>query len=376
LPINVVFRAKDGSFDRATTTTAADGRFRLDGLTATGPHLVFVEYKDITYPPEMVELDKPDALGKVRLEVFDPSDDGSKLRINRIQTVIGRGEAGVYRVQALVSVENTERSVLRRAKDGAPLARFGLLPDRTGELNASLGFNPADVNVGADGSAEFRGPIFPGKQWLSVMYEVDAGGADLLTEISFPEHLDTFELYVRDEGMAIYAQPLHPSQLHVEREQGKPVAYQTYVGFDVGAGTRIPLRLETIPQRGASQVLAAALVAVLFGMLGVFVGLPVAEGARGARRELDAEAEAGAPEALLSALADLEHDFEMGKISEADRERMREELRREAVQEMARQREKPRAPRASPPAPAIRACSCGQEVAPEARFCSACGRKL
>jgi hypothetical protein len=378
LPINVVFRAKDGSFDRTSTTTTADGRFRVDGLTETGPHLVFVEYKDITYPPEMVELDKPDATGQVQLEVFDESDDGSKLRISRIQTVVGRGEAGVFRIQHLIALENTGRSVLRRAKDAPPLARFGLLPNRTeGELAASLGFNPADVVAGADGSAEFRGPIFPGEQMLNVSYEVDAGGRDLLTEIAFPEAVQEFELYVRDEGMAIYAQPLHPAQLHVEREQGKPVPYQKYLGFDIAAGTRVPLRLETLPEPGTSELLAAALVAVLFGMLAVFVGFPVAEGARGTRREREVEADTGPPEALLAALADLEHDFEMGKISEGDRERMREELRREAVQAMALQRaEKARAPRPPPSTPAIRVCSCGQEASSEARFCSACGRKL
>lgn len=378
LPISVVFRAKDGSFDRASTTTAADGRFRVDGLGETGPHMVFVEYKDITFGPEMVELDKPDATGQVKLEVFEPSDDGSKLRITNLKTIVGRGEAGVYRVQHLVGFENTERSVLRRAKDAAPLARFGFLPNRTGEVGASLGFTPADVSEGSDGVGEFRGPIFPGEQWLSVSYEVDAGGSDLITELPFPEAVEEFELYVRDEGMVIHADQLHTAQLHVEREGGRPVPYQKYLGFDVAAGTRVPLRLEKLPEQGTSQVLAAALVAVLFGLLGVFVGLPVAEGARGARRERELEVEDGAPQRLISALADLEHDFEMGKVSEADRERMREELRREAVQEMALLRaDKARAAaRPTPPRPAIRVCSCGQEATAEARFCSSCGRKL
>ncbi len=386
LPISVVFRAKDGGFDRASTTTAADGHFRVDGLTATGPHLVFVEYKDITYPPEMVQIEKPDTTGKVRLEVFDPSDDGSKLRVSTLKTIVARGDAGTYRVEQLISLENTDRSVLRRAKDAPPLARFGLLPNRSGEVGASLGFTPAEVGFGSDGAAEFRGPIFPGQQWLTVDYEIDAGGRDLLTELPFPEAVASFELYVRDEGMAIYAQPLHPAQLFVQREQGKPVPYQAYLGFDVAAGTRIPLRLETLPEPGTSQVVAAAMVAILFGLLGVFVGMPVAEGAREARREREVEADDGPSAALATALADLEHDFEMGKVTLEDRERMREELRREAVEELARRRAAPaRPPRSErkPPASApeaeasIRFCSdCGSKVTPEARFCSSCGHKL
>jgi hypothetical protein len=381
LPISVVFRGKDGGFDRASTTTAADGRFRVDNLKETGPHLVFVEYKDITYPPEMVELEKLDSTGSVRLEVFDPSNDGSKLRIAELKTVIGRAEAGVYRVQHLIGLENNDRAVLRRPQDAEPLARFGLLPNRSSEIGASLMFTPADLTLSDDGAAEYRGPIFPGMQWLTVTYEVDAGGRDLISELSFPQPVERFDLYVRDQGLAIFAQPLHPSQLHVEREQGTPVPYQSYVGFDIAAGTRIPLRFETLPEPGTSQVTAAALVALLFGALCVFVGFPITEGARATARIREPEPSDVTADALVASLADLEHDFEMGKISAEDRERLREELRREALQEMARRSvvPAPRGRRRALPAsaaPSARVCSCGQTAAADARFCSACGLKL
>ena len=317
----------------------------------------------------------------MRLEVFDPSEDCSNLRIAEIKTIIGRAEAGVYRVQQLIGLENTDRSVLQRAAGAPPLARFALLPNRSAEVGASLMFSPADISTAADGTAEYRGPVFPGMQWLTVTYEIDSGGGpDLISELAFPEPLDRFELYVRDPGgLAIYAQPLHAAPLHVERESGAPVPYQSFLGFDLAAGTRIPLRLEAVPPAG-SQSVAAALVAVLFGLLGVFVGLPVAEGARAGGRERETRAPEGPAVALAAALADLEHDFEMGKISAEDRERQREELRREAVQEMARiQAAQPtRRSREAPAPPAARFCSgCGHPaVAPDARFCSACGRKL
>ena len=81
------------------------------------------------------------------------------------------------------------------------------------------------------------------------------------------------------------------------------------------------------------------LAALGAGALFFFVIAPIVREAlaRGATVR-DLEPESPAKAALAAALHDLEHDFETGKLSVEDRERLRADLRREAMAELARER--------------------------------------
>ena len=113
------------------------------------------------------------------------------------------------------------------------------------------------------------------------------------------------------------------------------------------------------------------LAALGAGALFFFVIAPIVREAlaRGATAR-DLEPESPAKAALAAALHDLEHDFETGKLSVEDRERLRADLRREALAALARERLGP--PGASEPAPAEKpACSCGRVPSAGDRFCAA-----
>jgi hypothetical protein len=119
------------------------------------------------------------------------------------------------------------------------------------------------------------------------------------------------------------------------------------------------------------QPLVALLAALGAGALLFFVATPIVRQAlaRGAREE-SLEPESPAKAALAAALQDLEHDFETGKLSAEDRERLRADLRREALAALARER----LVHAPPAAP--KTCSCGRVPAAGDRFCAGCGKAL
>jgi hypothetical protein len=107
------------------------------------------------------------------------------------------------------------------------------------------------------------------------------------------------------------------------------------------------------------------------------VARPVAtsEG-RDARPDADSLVEVE-KEALRSALADLDFDFETGKLSVEDRDRLRGELSREAVRSLAHGRRAPTAQApAQAPAVAPPRCSCGRQALRGDRFCASCGKSL
>ena len=138
----------------------------------------------------------------------------------------------------------------------------------------------------------------------------------------------------------------------------------------------MPFRVRALPPamplpRGAAALLAA----VLAGALLYFVAGPLAFaglGAQGVATEPPEESPAKA--ALAAALFDLEHDFETGKLSPDDRDRLRDDLRREALTALARERGQLET--ASVAAPSSRACVCGRVFGADDRFCASCGKPL
>ena len=79
-------------------------------------------------------------------------------------------------------------------------------------------------------------------------------------------------------------------------------------------------------------------------------------------------------ESIYSAIRDLEHDHETGKIAEADYTAMSEELRARAIDLLRRERESVAA--AERTAAPSHCGGCGAEVRDTDRFCSRCGRAL
>ena len=147
-----------------------------------------------------------------------------------------------------------------------------------------------------------------------------------------------------------------------------------YLGFDLGAATRIPFRVQALPPRTPAPSWAETLLAALTaaGLL-LFVGRPVSRTAEASTPETPEVQEDGEKEALIVALQDLEHDFETGKLSNEDRDRLRRDLRREALSARSRQRGQARV---AAPVESTKPCRCGRVAQPGDRFCAACGSPL
>jgi hypothetical protein len=356
------FDSEQNTVERSARTDAS-GRFRFGDLPAPGIYLVRPEGKGFTYPgtPVAFRPGEPETAPPLELSVYDESADPSGLQIAQVQWVIER-DAGVYRVSQRARVANSEPRVVRVADDRPPLLRVALAPAH-GEVATPFDRLPAGVRI-ESGVAEIRGPVFPGDEGLVLQLSYDhAAGPDgaLDTRIATPDPVDELGVYVQDFGIEIDAGPLHPSRVALQDD----VFFQSFIGFDLPAQGRVPLRVTPLPPAGDSGRWAAiALASALAGALAWFVGWPVAS-ARAAQPAPAAEEDPAAL-ALRTALADLEHDFETGKLSAEDRARIERELRSGPE----------RAAPLPPPVAAKRSCACGHVPAATDRFCAACGSAL
>lgn len=359
--------SQEGEPIERRTRTDARGRFRVSALPTPAAYLVAATYRDITFPGGSVVFreEAPEETRELVFHIYDSSTDGTRLVLRKMRWVIER-EAGAYRVSQSFVVANPGLNVILRESAQPPLLRVGLAPGH-GELETPFGTLPIGAQL-RDGLLELRGPFYPGEREVQLAYDLPETGLDLSTQIRVPDPLQMLEVFVRDFGIRVDAGPLHPARPTREGD----VIYQRYLGFDLAAGTRIPFRVEALPPRAPTaawaEMLAAALAAA--GLL-YFVGRPIgrAEPHPAASEE---SAETSEREALITALSDLEHDFETGKLSSEDRERLRQDLRREAVRALSRARGAQSAAETT----AAKPCRCGRMPALDDRFCATCGSPL
>lgn len=360
------------------TRTDESGRYDFDELPAPAAYLVRARYGEIVFPggSAVFRPGEPVTPQTIDFEIFDTSSDATRLRLKSLQWVIARS-AGVWRLQQSAVVENPDSRVVIVAPDAAPALRVALAPGH-GEVEGVFGRLPEGVVI-RDGVAEIRGPILPGAEGFSLQlaYDLDTRDTPLDTAISLPDAVEELAVYVQDFGIDVDAGGLHPAR--PTREQD--VIYQSFLGFELPAGSRLPFRVSALPPATELPQLALALgAALLAGALLFFVARPLAAiaGRSAGARTGEVAEESPAKAALESALADLEHDFETGKLSPDDRDRLREDLRREALAALVRERMPLEAASASgseSAAPA-RACDCGRVAGAADRFCAGCGKAL
>ncbi len=359
------------------TRSDSDGHFRFDDLPAPAAYLLRAIFAGVVFPggTAIFRPGEPESADPVVIHVFDRSEDASALSINSMQWVFER-EAGVYRVDVNVSIANSSAMMVQIDPNDPPAIRLPL-PAGYSELKLPFGKLPKGVTIAGE-VVEVRGPVMPGEEGLRVNFAFDLGddSALLETELRFPDRVDSLRLYVRDFGIEVTADGLHPAQPARQDD----VFYLGFVGFDLPPGQVSRVRIEPLASDQApADGLIAGLVALLAGGLLFLVGQPIAEaGGDGKVVRLPDDDEQRHSDALRAALRDLEHDFETAKLSEEDRDRLREELRHEAARALARERGVTRS--GSNPgktsADTLRVCSCGREARPDDRFCGGCGTEL
>lgn len=355
------------------TKSDAQGHYRFEDLPAPAAYLVRAHFGGLTYPGGTAPFppNEADKTKTLDFKIYDKTQDGSTLKITSLQWVIVRS-AGVWRVQESATIANSgDAVVLVSSAQPAPI-QIGLAPGH-GDLETFFGRLPEGAEVHGD-VVDVRGPVFPGDEGFSlqVEYDLDQKG-DLATSVDIPSPVGDLGIYVQDFGIEVEAGELHPARPVRQDDR----MYQTFIGFDLPSGTRLPLAVRVLPPVSRLPIGIVALLAALgAGALLFFVAAPILREAL-ARDDTQQslEAESPAKAALASALRDLEHDFETGKLSPEDRVRLREDLRREAVAALARERA-PAAPVASATPPAGATCSCGRISAAGDRFCPACGKPL
>ncbi|MCZ6784781.1 MAG: hypothetical protein O7G30_15900, partial [Proteobacteria bacterium] len=224
----------------------------------------------------------------------------------------------------------------------APLLRYEL-PEGARFLGLSQGAGALGIGAAPDGGLEVLGPLPPGASTFGFRYRLPVdGAAGARLARRFPLEVGVLNLLVADSGVVLDDVRLHRRRpfrsgtrhyLHREGFRIEPTETVT-VGFS---------HLERSAFGGRTSlaiVLAAAAAGAFF--LAAPLGWTSRDGAL-ARSEPPAALQSRERESIVESLRDLEHDFETGKVAEADYQGMRSELRSRALELMREEREARRA---------------------------------
>ncbi len=355
---------RDAEPHEERTRTDDGGRFSFTNLPDDSAFLLGATYQDIPFagPSVILEPGQSEA-PPVTFHIYDRTSDPSGVEVQNLRWVIER-EAATYQVRQTVEVRNETLRAVLVDESAPPALRIPLLKGH-GEVEAPFGRLPAGARV-KNGALEMRGPVLPGSREYLFAYDLPTEHERLRTELSIEEPVEQMDLLVRDFGVLVTDDGLHPARPVRDGDH----VYLRYVGFDLPAGTRIPLEIEPLPPPAATpRWFQVAVQMALAGVLAFLVGLPIE---RRSPTEAEAETEPVDLErvALASALQDLEFDYETGKLSADDRDRLRTDLRREAARSLARRRVGEEEEASLPH------CECGHLPSGSDRFCSACGARL
>ncbi len=361
---------RSGETIERETRTDAGGHYRFEKLPQNAAYLLSAEFAGIPFSGGVITFEAG-AAGSTQsrdIPVYDASNDPGEVSIAHSQWVVRR-EAGTYRMQQRVKIQNLSTRVIQVAPEDAPAIRIGIAA-RNGRVVTPFGPVPDGIEV-TDTSLELRGPIYPGEQDYTFLYDLasaiesDGTPRTLDTTIAVPDPIREVDLFVQDFGVVVDAPALYASRPTRDGD----VFYLRFVGFELDADRGVPLRVRPLPPyRAGSGLFQVAGLTLLAGALAWFVSVPFrSPAAAGPEDERGDEPNA----ALETALADLDHDFETGKLSTEDRDRLRADL------ESFHDSESPPAePRDRELEPVETTCACGRVAAPGDRFCAACGRPL
>jgi hypothetical protein len=349
-----------------------DGEFVFEDVSndpATS-YLIGAEYQGVFYGGARLLFQPDETLREIEIRVAEVRIDPDAVDVAEARIVLVLDDA---------ALEVRETHVLSVDGDGGVRAAPGrsLLQIPLPEASQNLSFESVAAGLTVEplpgGGLDVGGVAPPGESAVRVDYRIPVSGSAVDLVRSFSQRVPLLGIYVADTGRLIP----ESDRLHRRRPvRTGDLTYMHLEAFNIAPGEEVALRISTrLPSKGSLPGAATAFVLLAGLVSGALLITPLL---RSDPRPEDAEAEERPGErereSIYTAIRDLEHDHETGKIAEADYISMRDELLARAVALLREEREGAvdAEKRDAPP----RCPSCSTEVRATDRFCSGCGAAL
>ncbi|MHB1415992.1 MAG: hypothetical protein ACYC1C_12155 [Chloroflexota bacterium] len=339
--------AYDGNSQKevGTTTVGTDGKFSFGDLPVDGSQYgLAVQFEGVTYISDAISLSESNPTAQADLTVYSSTTDASALSLSQNHIIVDVDPANkMLMVMEVFVLDNVgDRTYVgsgQATADGkTPTVQLGLVE---GASHVSFGDGLSDQLASfTDGKVVDTEAVPPGTKQMIVYYFVpyEQSAATLRQTQSYP--VGTLSVVVRDIGAQITAEGLS-LQSPIESQGNR---YVHYSGTNLAAGTAVSASIAEIPaslpvstSAGGAISQQTPMIAGGLAALGLALGLvafPLA------RRRRSGTVPAPRPprrastewEKLVQEAADLDDDFEAGKVAEEEYRRRRAECKKRLLE--------------------------------------------
>ncbi len=328
----------DAEVGSATTKTDAEGWFVFDGLSTESGYIyeVTLTFQEAEYYGEWLSFDEGETTKSFEVTVYDSTTSDEAIKIATAHTVVYVEQDSLHVEEYYIFVNEADRTYIGSGEITTAGTRRTLrlpLPDKMTDLQYGGELMECCVIPDEEGFFDTM-PVLPGAKNITYYYQVSYSSGEYMysQRVNYP--ISEFNLLVQSESVEVASDWLVRGETQ-EDSQGN--WYQYLSGGDFAPGDILVAQLSGLPEtsnQGSLTWVALTLVVLVLGSSFTYLSRrkrlqPVSpEGSLEQRRQR-----------LLSELAELDNDFEDGKIAEEIYRRLRTARKAQLVELMQRSKE-------------------------------------
>lgn len=323
--VNLKIYLNDAEQEPLTTTTDAGGKFFFTGL-ATGPGYSYesqLYYQTAEYTSPRTSFSENETIRTIEITVYDATTSNEELRISTAHSLVYLGQ-GSLQVNEYYQIINDSDLAYIGSREVAPDAKETLrfsLPAGASQLQPEFGLMDCCIYNTEDGLIDSMA-VLPGAKEIAFSYIVDysSGKYTLPYQTNLP--VDRYDLLVEGDGVKVESDQLITGELvdmngllfnHLSRQE-------------LAAGEKLVVEISGLPETSSTgdTVLLVLLVLVVlsagFGFLymtkrtrNLPAAVPVAAADNPGQQR----------QKLLIEMAQLDDNFESGKITRDNYQKQR-----------------------------------------------------
>ncbi len=313
-----------------STTTDSDGFFRFSEIS-TEPGLSYdveVHYQEVEYKSERLVFNDDNLIKSIELIVYDTTEDPEVIEMELAHIII-YVEPDILQVEEyLLFINESDKAYVGTTSSSDESIRESLkftIPKDAVELEAGYGLMDCCIIITENGFIDTM-PVLPGPKEVVYSYHIHPDSKKYVFSKDANYPIRNLTLLIQGENIDISSEQLFAGEpLSIESS-----TFNHLTGNNIARGERVSVQLSGLPiTRNPADILWLALIlAILFGgFLFVFI----------LRRrklvvEVPLESKEKAYQEVLTELAQLDDDFEDGKIDKEVYRRLRDEKKSQLLQ--------------------------------------------
>ncbi len=321
----------DTEVNSSTAKTDAEGRFVFDGLSTEPGYSydVTITFQQAEYYSEWLSFDEGETTKSVEVTVYNSTTSDEAIKIEMAHTVIYVEQGSLWVEEFLLFVNESDQTYIgsKEVAEGTRETLRFSLPSEATELQSGYGLMECCIYTSEDGFVDTM-PVLPGSKEVAYSYKVDysSGTYTFSQRVNYP--IFDYAFLIQGEAVQVTSDQLAAEEpMNIEG-----ILFNHFSSKELAPDSTLVVSISGLPQTSnQGTVIWITLALVVLVVSSGFVYL------RRKRKPQPVSPEDNLDQrrqGLLAEIAELDDDFEAGKITEEVYRRLRAARKAELVELM------------------------------------------